>query len=52
MGKGEKYAALIVGLAMATTLVLPDRQTAGVIESFGKAIRGILGTAMGTAKAA
>lgn len=52
MGKGEKYAALIVGLAMVTTLILPDRKTSKVIDSFGKAAKGILGTAMGTAKAA
>ncbi len=48
MGKGEKYAAMVVGLAMATTLVLPGRQTPAVFSAFGKAVSRILGTAMGT----
>lgn len=48
---GEKIAAGVVGIAMVTTLILPGRQTAKVVTAFGNLFRGVLGTAMGTAKA-
>lgn len=50
--EGEKIAAGIMGLALVTTLILPKRQTPAVISAFGGATAGVLGTAMGTAKAA
>lgn len=43
----EKIALGIVAVAMATTLLLPDRQTAKVITASGGAFSGALKTAMG-----
>lgn len=48
----QKVAMGIVGIAFVTTLVLPKRQTIGVIGAADKLFRGALGTAMGTARAA
>lgn len=42
----EKIAMGIIGIGMATTLVLPGRQTAKVIESISGLFRGSLATAM------
>ena len=50
MGTGEKIAMGIIGVAMATTLVLPGRQTSKVISAIGSVFRGSLATAMGTGK--
>lgn len=47
-----KIAMGVIGIGLATTLLLPGRQTVGVIGAFDKLIRGSLGTAMGTAKPA
>lgn len=44
----EKVAMGVVGIGMATTLVLPKRQTPGVIDALGSFFSGVLGTAMGT----
>lgn len=46
----EKVFAGIIGVAMITTLILPKRNTVGVINAGGTAVGRILGTAMGTAK--
>jgi len=43
-----KVLTLIVGVAFATTVLLPGRQTPQVIGAFGKAGSDLLGTAMGT----
>jgi hypothetical protein len=51
MGTGEKLAAGIVAIGMVTTLILPKRQTPAVINAAGGFARGVMGTAMGTAKA-
>lgn len=48
MNAGLKIGTLVVGLAMFTTAVLPDRQTAKVFDVVFKGVRGILATAMGT----
>jgi hypothetical protein len=48
----EKIAMGIIGIGMVTTLILPKRMTPQVITSAGTAFRGVLGTAMGTARAA
>lgn len=48
----QKVAMGVIGIAFVTTLVLPKRQTIGVIGAADKLIRGFLGTAMGTARAA
>lgn len=37
----------IVGIALVTTLILPDRQTVGVIDSVRKFFTDSLRTAMG-----
>lgn len=42
----EKVAMGIVGVAMATTLILPGRQTSRVIDSISGLFRGSLATAM------
>jgi hypothetical protein len=42
--------AWVGGIALATTLILPGRQTAPVINAFGNFARGVLATAMGTGK--
>lgn len=34
MGAAERIGVAIVGVAMATTLVLPGRQTPAIIEKF------------------
>lgn len=46
----EKVLTAIIGIALITTLVLPGRNTAGVITASGKATSGLLAQAMGTAK--
>lgn len=40
----------VIGVGMATTLILPGRQTPGVINAFTALFRGSLATAMGTGK--
>lgn len=42
----EKIAMGIIGIGMATTLILPGRQTAKVIDSISALFRGSLATAM------
>lgn len=37
----------IIGIGMATTLILPGRQTPQVIDAGRKLVTGALGTAMG-----
>ena len=51
MSTVQKIAMGLIGLGMATTLILPGRQTPAVIDSFGRLGRGFLATAMGTGKA-
>ena len=41
-----KIAVAIVGVAMATALVLPGRQTAQVLTAAGGVFNGALGTAI------
>jgi hypothetical protein len=48
MPLGIKLGTAVIGLAMFTTAVLPDRQTAKVFDVVFKGVRGILATAMGT----
>lgn len=43
-----KGFTLVVALAVITTMVLPGRQTAQVVNAFGSATSSVLGTAMGT----
>jgi hypothetical protein len=50
MSTVEKFMAGVVGIALVTTLILPNRKTADVIKAFTGFTRGTLGTAMGTAK--
>lgn len=42
----EKLGLAIIGVGMATTLLLPGRQTVGVIKAFQGLFSGSLGTAM------
>lgn len=51
MSTVEKYLTGLVGLALVTTLVLPGRQTASVINAGTSFVRGTLATATGTGKA-
>lgn len=46
MSTAEKIAMGIIGIGMATTLILPGRQTAKVINSVSGLFRGSLATAM------
>jgi len=50
MSTVEKIALAIIGVALATTLILPRRQTPQVIGATGTAFRQSLATAMGTGK--
>lgn len=50
MGTLEKVAMGIIGIGLATTLLLPGRQTPQVVNSFTNLFRGSLATAMGTGK--
>jgi hypothetical protein len=47
VGTIEKVALAVVGVAFVTTLVLPDRQTARVVESISSLFNQALRTAMG-----
>ncbi len=42
----QKFFAGIIGIAMVTTLILPDRKTTQVIDAAGRFTQGVLGTAM------
>lgn len=42
-----KVLMVLAGIGLATTLVLPDRQTAPVIDAIRKLIQGVFGTVMG-----
>ncbi len=44
----QRVAVLVVMVALATTLLLPDRQTPQVINAGTGLLRGVLSTAMGT----
>jgi hypothetical protein len=46
----QKIAMGIIGVAMAATLLLPNRQTVPVINAVTGLFRGSLATAMGTGK--
>ncbi len=50
MGTAERIAMGIIGIGLATTLILPGRQTIGVINAVSNLFQGGLGTAMGTKK--
>lgn len=52
MPTAQKLGMGIIAIGMATTLLLPKRQTGTVIGAIDKLIRGALGTAMGTARPA
>lgn len=51
MSTAQKIAMGIIGIGMATTLILPKRQTPQVIDAITRLFRGSLATAMGTGKA-
>lgn len=42
----QQIALAIIGVGMVTTLILPGRQTVGVINAFGNLFRSSLATAM------
>lgn len=46
----QKGMTALFGIALATTLLLPNRQTPAVANAFLGGFRGILATAMGTGK--
>ncbi len=47
MSTVEKIALAIVGVAMATTLILPGRRTPEVLKAAGSVFSGALKTAQG-----
>lgn len=51
MNTVQKSVTAIIGIALITTMILPNRQTPQVIGAFGSLFRGSLATAMGTGKA-
>lgn len=50
MGVAKTLGVLTIGLAMLTTVSLPNRQFAKVVDAAGRFVQGTLGVAMGTAK--
>lgn len=50
MSLAQKIAMGVLGIALATTLLLPDRQTVPVLRTAAEGGRGILATAMGIGK--
>lgn len=50
MGTAEKIGMGIIGIGLVTTLILPGRMTAQVINAFTGLFRGSLATAMATGK--
>lgn len=50
MGLAEKFVGGIVMIGLVTTLILPKRQTVGVVNAFTGLLRGTLATSMGTGK--
>jgi hypothetical protein len=42
----EKLGVGLIGIGMATTVLLPGRQTVGVIDAIRRLFTGALGTAM------
>lgn len=46
----EKIAMGVIGIGMATTLVLPGRQTSKIIDAISNLFRGSLATAMASPK--
>lgn len=52
MTTAQKFIVGIVGIGMVTTLILPNRQSSQVITAGANGGARLLGTAMGTAKAA
>lgn len=50
MSTAEKIAMGVIGIGMATTLILPGRQTAKIIDAVSNLFRGSLATAMAVPK--
>jgi hypothetical protein len=50
MSTAEKFLGGIIAIGTITTLILPKRNTIGVINAFTNFVRGSLATAMGTGK--
>lgn len=46
----QKLGVMTLGIALVTTLILPDRQTPQVLSVAFQGSRGILATAMGTGR--
>lgn len=51
MGTAQKLGVLIIGVALVTTVSLPNRKFDQVVNAFTKFTTGVLSTAMGTARA-
>lgn len=51
MSTANKLLTMAFGIALVTTLILPKRQTPGVIGAVTGGLRGIMATAMGTGRA-
>jgi len=48
----QKLGMAVIAVALVTTLILPGRQTAPVLNAFGQFTTGTLSTAMGTSAGA
>lgn len=46
----QRLGVLVIGLAMLTTISLPDRKFAQALDAGTRFVTGTLGTAMGTRK--
>lgn len=50
MPVAQKFLGGIIMIGLVTTLILPKRQTVGVMNAATGFVRGVLATAMGTGK--
>jgi len=50
MPVAQKFVGGLIAIGLVTTLILPKRQTIGVINALTGFTRGTLATAMGTGK--
>ena len=52
MPTAQKLGMAVIGVMLATTLLLPGRQTVPVLNATGQLLTGVQSTAMGTSSGA
>lgn len=52
MSTVQKWGVIVLGIAFATTLILPGRQTVPVLGGFTRLATGTISTAQGTSSGA